>query len=449
MAHARAALVATVSNLLDGELQQRASLLHANEAALRRQERDVARATEGLRAESDRLAREAKTYGKQIKELGHVQNWAEVLERDLLVLGETVRLANKRGSRRRRGGKGKGTGSDDDDDDDDQSSGSDSGDSDSDGGSGSWCSGSCCQSRTPSVGAASRREEERGQSSGAGDVGNAVLAEGGAGRTMSLSGPQPPHDADIDRATAMPDNPAAAAIATATNVLVESNPGLLRELSEAMETDVTAVQPALERMVLDEMVSNPSQQEPQQRKQHLQEALGSQEGMISPPPPLSSPPSSLPLHYDEHDDEREAVGGAALHTEGSSICCVGDDHHHRHHHHRPHINFPGRHDDDEDEETDDAFMLHHHSGGSSTATTTEDMGECSLTTTDTDTTHEHDEIEAASAVAAIATATAIPVGVGTGAGAVAPPDGVHGDGAGDGDGSLNEEEKEKETDKDK
>ncbi|KAI0539370.1 hypothetical protein GGR58DRAFT_237813 [Xylaria digitata] len=92
VAEARAALVASMSNMLDSELQSRASLLHSNTAALLRQEQDVARATEALRKENDKLAKVAKDAGRKIKELGNVQNWAEVLERDFLVLEETMRL---------------------------------------------------------------------------------------------------------------------------------------------------------------------------------------------------------------------------------------------------------------------------------------------------------------------------------------------------------------------
>ncbi|KAI1343909.1 hypothetical protein F5Y15DRAFT_181492 [Xylariaceae sp. FL0016] len=105
IAEARAALVASMSNLLDNSLQGRASLLHANAAALGKQERDVARATEGLRKENEKLAKVAKDAGRKIKELGNVQNWAEVLERDFLVLEETVRLVRE-GSSGSEGGSG-------------------------------------------------------------------------------------------------------------------------------------------------------------------------------------------------------------------------------------------------------------------------------------------------------------------------------------------------------
>ncbi|KAI0194889.1 hypothetical protein EV127DRAFT_313927, partial [Xylaria flabelliformis] len=92
VAEARAALVASMSNMLDSELQSRASVLHANAAVISRQEQDVTRATEALRKENDKLAKVAKDAGRKIKELGNVQNWAEVLERDFLVLEETMRL---------------------------------------------------------------------------------------------------------------------------------------------------------------------------------------------------------------------------------------------------------------------------------------------------------------------------------------------------------------------
>jgi len=80
--------------MMDSELQWRASALHSNAAALNKQAQDVQRATDGLRRENVKLAREADVAARRLKELGNVQNWAEVLERDFLVLEETVRLAN-------------------------------------------------------------------------------------------------------------------------------------------------------------------------------------------------------------------------------------------------------------------------------------------------------------------------------------------------------------------
>ncbi|KAJ3487613.1 hypothetical protein NLG97_g6375 [Lecanicillium saksenae] len=97
IAEARTAVVASIGNMLDTELQSRATILHENAAALDKQERDVLAATEGLRREREKLAREADGAARRLKEVGNVQNWAEVLERGFLVLEETVRLANRDG----------------------------------------------------------------------------------------------------------------------------------------------------------------------------------------------------------------------------------------------------------------------------------------------------------------------------------------------------------------
>ncbi|ROV86864.1 hypothetical protein VPNG_10401 [Cytospora leucostoma] len=94
ISQARAALVASIGNMLDHELQTRAGLLHANQAAIERQERDVARALGSLRREDDRLMRLLAGGSREVKELGDVQNWAERMERDFLVLEETMRLVD-------------------------------------------------------------------------------------------------------------------------------------------------------------------------------------------------------------------------------------------------------------------------------------------------------------------------------------------------------------------
>lgn len=75
-------------------LQSRAQNLHANTAQLDKQQKDVVKATEGLKKETEKLRKWADEGQRMVKELGNVQNWAEMLERDFLVLGETIRLAN-------------------------------------------------------------------------------------------------------------------------------------------------------------------------------------------------------------------------------------------------------------------------------------------------------------------------------------------------------------------
>ncbi|KAL2205424.1 hypothetical protein CC79DRAFT_1324122 [Sarocladium strictum] len=81
--------------MLDRKLQTRASTLHSNAAALSAQEREVEKATQGLRKEREKLEKEAARAERGLREIGSVQNWAEVLEREFLVLEETVRLANE------------------------------------------------------------------------------------------------------------------------------------------------------------------------------------------------------------------------------------------------------------------------------------------------------------------------------------------------------------------
>ena len=51
--------------------------------------------TEKMRKETDKLKKVADEGAKRVKELGNVQNWAEMLERDFLVLGETMKLVRQ------------------------------------------------------------------------------------------------------------------------------------------------------------------------------------------------------------------------------------------------------------------------------------------------------------------------------------------------------------------
>jgi hypothetical protein len=83
-----------IGNQHFSSLQSRAQNLHANTAQLDKQQKDVVKATEGLKKETEKLKKWADEGQKMVKELGNVQNWAEMLERDFLVLGETIRLAN-------------------------------------------------------------------------------------------------------------------------------------------------------------------------------------------------------------------------------------------------------------------------------------------------------------------------------------------------------------------
>ncbi|KAI1298673.1 hypothetical protein F5Y03DRAFT_398043 [Xylaria venustula] len=214
VAEARAALIASMSNMLDSELQSRASVLHSNAAVLSRQEQDVARATEALRKENDKLAKVAKDAGRKIKELGNVQNWAEVLERDFLVLEETMRLVRDGGA----------------DSSDEGSSGSDY--------SGSYWSGSESErdgdgergSRKSSVNdlrERSRDGEDRGSTPTRKEKGKGV--DGSVGSSTILEGRTPLNTSPASSGSTLQDSMSAT---------VSLDEAILESLTEALATDL-------------------------------------------------------------------------------------------------------------------------------------------------------------------------------------------------------------------
>jgi hypothetical protein len=77
---------------LDADLRARATDLHHNAAALAKQEADLSKATADLARRNDDWHKIAETARQGLKEIGDVQNWAEIIERDLLVVEETLRL---------------------------------------------------------------------------------------------------------------------------------------------------------------------------------------------------------------------------------------------------------------------------------------------------------------------------------------------------------------------
>lgn len=109
-AEARTALTTSLSAVgssLDADLRTRAADLHANAAALTKQQADVARETTALRKETDALLKVADVNAEKLKEVGDVQNWAELIERDLLVLEATLGLVeadDERAEKARKGG---------------------------------------------------------------------------------------------------------------------------------------------------------------------------------------------------------------------------------------------------------------------------------------------------------------------------------------------------------
>ncbi|KAF1989028.1 hypothetical protein K402DRAFT_411127 [Aulographum hederae CBS 113979] len=98
-AEARAAVSASLASIggsYDVEMRRRASDLHANAAAITKQEQELAKQTAAMSKQSVQWQKLADTSTKKLNEIGDIQNWAETIERDLLVLEETLRLAEGR-----------------------------------------------------------------------------------------------------------------------------------------------------------------------------------------------------------------------------------------------------------------------------------------------------------------------------------------------------------------
>jgi hypothetical protein len=95
-AEARAAVTASLASVggsIDADIRTRAADLHANSNAIAKQEKELAKQTAALAKQSGKWQQMADKGTKKLNETGDMQNWAEMLERDLLVLEETVRLA--------------------------------------------------------------------------------------------------------------------------------------------------------------------------------------------------------------------------------------------------------------------------------------------------------------------------------------------------------------------
>jgi hypothetical protein len=80
----------------DAELRERARTLHENAAALDNQEAELRRTTAELGRQNEQWEKVADTAREGLKEIGDVQNWAELIERDLLVVEEMLREVEAR-----------------------------------------------------------------------------------------------------------------------------------------------------------------------------------------------------------------------------------------------------------------------------------------------------------------------------------------------------------------
>jgi hypothetical protein len=79
---------------VDNELRTRTADLHANAEAISKQEKELAKQTAALAKESAQWEKLLNGGTKKLNEVGDIQNWAEMIERDLLVLEETMRMVD-------------------------------------------------------------------------------------------------------------------------------------------------------------------------------------------------------------------------------------------------------------------------------------------------------------------------------------------------------------------
>ncbi|KAI9768571.1 MAG: hypothetical protein M1840_004768 [Geoglossum simile] len=95
------ASLSAVGPTLDAEMRPRITTIHSNSAALASQQADLTKQTAKLQKESAQWQKMADNSRGKLKELGDFENWAEMLERDLQVLEETIRIVDGKGTDQR------------------------------------------------------------------------------------------------------------------------------------------------------------------------------------------------------------------------------------------------------------------------------------------------------------------------------------------------------------
>ncbi|KAJ5835524.1 GCN5-like 1 [Penicillium robsamsonii] len=97
---ALAAFTATLHSVgtnLEAPLRDRAANIQSNAAALERQEAELAENTQRLARQNQQWVGLADETREGLKEIGDVQNWAEMIERDLLALEDMMDNVEKGG----------------------------------------------------------------------------------------------------------------------------------------------------------------------------------------------------------------------------------------------------------------------------------------------------------------------------------------------------------------
>lgn len=76
-------------------MSQRAADIGAAHSSIAKQREGVEASTTKLAKESDRLTKEAEKADDVLKDIGNVDNWAQLLDRDISVLEETLRIVDE------------------------------------------------------------------------------------------------------------------------------------------------------------------------------------------------------------------------------------------------------------------------------------------------------------------------------------------------------------------
>jgi GCN5-like protein 1 (GCN5L1) len=82
-----------VGSSLDADMRDRMTTIHSNNTQLAAQQVLVAKETAKLAKQNAQWQKMADKSAGQLKEIGDIQNWAEMIENDFLIVEETLRLA--------------------------------------------------------------------------------------------------------------------------------------------------------------------------------------------------------------------------------------------------------------------------------------------------------------------------------------------------------------------
>jgi len=84
-----------LGSTVDLELRDRITTIHGNAAALDNQSKTLRNKTAQLSKTTKQWGGMADSARGKLKEIGDIQNWAEMIEHDLLLIEETLRIVHE------------------------------------------------------------------------------------------------------------------------------------------------------------------------------------------------------------------------------------------------------------------------------------------------------------------------------------------------------------------